>query len=99
MLAALAVALQPPMLSAGMRGLTFELSRPWRQGPLADESNMLLGFWRPVGLAGAGRLERRVRPHPRSERTGRGCLPPRPGDRKMLLLVQALLAGSLRIGR
>ena len=43
-------------------GLTFELSRPWRRGPLADESNMVLGSWRPVGLAGAGRLERRVRP-------------------------------------
>jgi hypothetical protein len=24
-------------------GLTFELSRPWRQGPLADQSNMVLG--------------------------------------------------------
>ena len=24
---------------------------------------MVLGSWRPVGLAGAGRLERRVRPH------------------------------------
>ena len=46
--------------------LTFELSRPRRQGPLADQSNMLLGFGRPVGLAGAGRLERRVR---RQQRT------------------------------
>jgi hypothetical protein len=44
------------------RRLTFELSRPWRQGPLADEGNMLQRPWRPVGLAGAGRLERRVRP-------------------------------------
>lgn len=24
-------------------GLTFELSRPWRQSPLADESNIVLG--------------------------------------------------------
>jgi hypothetical protein len=43
--------------------LTFELSRPWRQGGPADKGNMLLRPWRPGCLAGAGRLERRVRPH------------------------------------
>jgi len=41
----------------------FDLSRPLRRGPLADESNRVLGSWRPVGLAGAGRIERRVRAH------------------------------------
>jgi len=43
-------------------GLTFELSRPWRQGALADENEIVRGSWRPGRLAGAGRLERRVRP-------------------------------------
>ena len=42
--------------------LTFELSRPVEgKAPLAGKANMLLRTWRPVGLAGAGRLERRVR--------------------------------------
>jgi hypothetical protein len=51
-----------PLACWWLRRLTFELSRPWRQGPLADRSNIVLGSGRPVGLAGAGRLERRVRP-------------------------------------
>ena len=43
--------------------ITFELSRPWRQGPLADKGNIPLRPGRPVDLAEAGRLERRVRRH------------------------------------
>ena len=55
----------PPERAASVCALTFELSRPWRQGSPADRGNMLLRPWRPGCLAGAGRLERRVRPQPR----------------------------------
>jgi hypothetical protein len=46
-----------------LRCLTIEPSRPRRQGPLADESNMVLGSHRPAGPAEAGRLELGARPH------------------------------------
>jgi hypothetical protein len=42
--------------------LTFELSRPWRRGALADRCNMVGRTGRPGCHAGAGRLERTVRP-------------------------------------
>lgn len=45
----------------GLRRLTFELGRPWWQGPMADRSKMVLDSVRPEGLAGAGRLVRRLR--------------------------------------
>ena len=54
-------------------GLTFELSRPWRQGGPADKGNMLLRPWRPGCLAGAGRLERRVRRRLRSQTRSSSC--------------------------
>jgi hypothetical protein len=43
-------------------GLTFELSGPWRRGALADQCNMIFRTGRPGCHAGAGRIERRVRP-------------------------------------
>jgi hypothetical protein len=51
--------------------LTLELSRLRRRGALADGSNMVLSSWRPGGLAGADRLERRIRPHLRLPSVGR----------------------------
>lgn len=44
-------------------GLTFELSRPWRHGALAAKRMINMTGSRPRCHAGAGRLERRVRPH------------------------------------
>lgn len=44
----------------GLGGLTFELSQPWRQGPLAAKRMIDTTVSRPVGLVGAGRLKRRV---------------------------------------
>jgi hypothetical protein len=61
-----------------MCGLTFELSRPWRQGSPADQCNVILGSGRPGSLAGAGRLERRVRPRLLQSVRRARCAPLRP---------------------
>ena len=52
-----------PVAAPQSRRSTFELSRPWRHGPQADQWMISMAAGRPGSLAGAGRLERRVRPH------------------------------------